>query len=105
LKEITPLELKAKIDNNEDFQLIDVRELYEREISDIGGELIPMGEIMDNVSKISKDKPVIFYCHHGAMSQIVIHALEARFDFSNLCQLKGGIIAWADDIDPSLPLY
>lgn len=85
--------------------MIDVRELYEREITDIGGELIPMGEIMDNVEKISKDKPVIFYCRHGAMSQIVVQALEARFDFSNLFQLKGGIIAWADEIDPSLTLY
>ncbi|MBS1652230.1 MAG: rhodanese-like domain-containing protein [Bacteroidetes bacterium] len=92
MKEITADELKYLIDKNVDFQLIDVREEYEHEESNINGDLIPMGEIMDNVDKVSKTKQVIFHCRSGKRSASVINALENQFGFNNLYNLRGGIV-------------
>jgi rhodanese-related sulfurtransferase len=105
MKEITPQELKIKIDKNDDFQLIDVREENEYDICNLNGELIPMGSIFDQPEKISKDKTVIIYCRSGGRSGAVITELEKRFGFTNLYNLKGGIMAYARDIDPSLTMY
>jgi rhodanese-related sulfurtransferase len=104
MHEMTVQELKEKLDNKEDIQLIDVREPHERELSNIGGDHIPMAAVLDNADKISKDKPVIFYCRSGARSGSVIHALEKHMGFTNLYNLRGGMKAWITDIDPSLPL-
>lgn len=105
IKEITAKELKNKFESGEDFQLLDVREPYEREIASIGGELIPMGMLLDVVDKIDKDKPVIIYCHTGIRSAVIITELEERFGFINLYNLKGGIHAYADEVDSSLQKY
>lgn len=105
IKEITPKELKKKFDNKEDLQLIDVREPYEKEIASIGGELIPMAILLDDVAPIAKDKPVIIYCRTGVRSRIVIVELEKQFGFTNLYNLKGGIHAYSDDVDSSLQKY
>jgi adenylyltransferase/sulfurtransferase len=105
MKEVTVQELKRMRDNNESFQLIDVREPHEAEIAQIGGELLPMGQIMTNADKIVKDKPVIVHCRSGARSASVIQALEKQHGFTNLFNLKGGILAWAKEIDPSMPTY
>lgn len=104
MKEITPSELKKMIDNKEELQLIDVREEYEVEIATIGGELIPMAEIMDNLDKISKNKQVVVHCRSGKRSGAVVQTLEKQ-GFKNVANLKGGILAWADEIDPSLTKY
>lgn len=105
VKEITVKELKELQDSNEDFQLIDVREDYEYEIANIDGELIPLNSILDNVDKISKDKKVVVHCRSGARSANAIQALEQKFGFDNLYNLKGGILAYADEIDTSLAKY
>lgn len=105
MKEVTVQELKAMMDSKKDFQLIDVREKHEVEIAQIGGQHIPMGEVMNNVDKISKEKPVIVHCRSGARSGSVINLLEKEFGFTNLYNLKGGILAYADQIDPSLQKY
>ena len=105
MKEITPLELKQKFDNKEDIQIIDVREDYEYEIANIGGELIPMATILDQADQISKDKTVVIHCRSGARSASVIMNLEKNFGFTNLYNLKGGILAYARDVDQSLSLY
>ncbi|MFM8432406.1 MAG: rhodanese-like domain-containing protein [Bacteroidota bacterium] len=105
MKEITVQELKQKIDNQEDFQLIDVREELEYDICNLNGELIPMGTVMENVSKISREKPVIVHCKAGGRSAAIVNALETRFGFTNLYNLKGGITAYSHEIDPSIPLY
>ena len=102
MKEKTVSELKQMRDNHEDFQLIDVREPDEYELSNLNGELIPMGEIPANVDKISKDKPVIIHCRSGARSARMCAYLEQNHGFTNLYNLKGGIRAWAEEIDPSL---
>ncbi|MBI4945081.1 MAG: rhodanese-like domain-containing protein [Bacteroidetes bacterium] len=105
MKEVTPTELKKMLDSKEDFQLIDVREEHEVDIASIGGELIPMGDVMDNIDKISRDKKVILYCRSGNRSGAVLQALEAHHGFTNIYNLKGGIIKWAEEIDPSMKKY
>lgn len=105
MKEKNVEELKQMMDNKEDFQLIDVREEHEFEICNLKGELIPMGEIAENVSRISKDKTVVIHCRSGVRSGNVINFLESNHGFTNLYNLKGGILAWADRIDNSMPKY
>jgi adenylyltransferase/sulfurtransferase len=105
VKEITVLELKQLFDSNADFQLIDVREDYEYEIANLGGELIPLGTILQNVDKISRTKKVIVHCRSGKRSADAIRALEEKFGFDNLYNLKGGILAYAEQIDNTLPRY
>ena len=97
MKEITPIELKTLKDTNANFQLIDVREEYEFDEANLNGELMPMGEVMDNVEKISKDKQVVIHCRSGKRSATVISALESQYGFTNLYNLKGGILAYLDE--------
>jgi adenylyltransferase/sulfurtransferase len=98
MKEVTVQELKQKMDNKEDFQLIDVREEYEYDEVNIGAELIPMGDIVDNIDKISRDKQVIIHCKSGARSGSIVSVLEAQFGFTNVYNLKGGILAYLNEI-------
>lgn len=104
MKEITVTELKQLKDTKEDFQLIDVREDHEVEICQIGGEHIPMGEVLDNLDKISKNKQVVVHCRSGARSGSICQALEKK-GYTNVYNLKGGILAYADQIDPTLTKY
>lgn len=105
MKEITVLELKGKMDKGEDFQLIDVREDFEYEMSNLGGLLIPLGGILIEAEQIAKDKPVIVQCRSGKRSAAAIAQLEQQFGFTNLYNLKGGMLAWAEEIDPSIEVY
>jgi sulfur-carrier protein adenylyltransferase/sulfurtransferase len=104
MKEITVSELKKMRDEKHDFQLIDVREEHELEICEIGGEHIPMGDVMENLDKVSKTKQVVIHCRSGARSGAICQALETQ-GYSNVYNLKGGIIAWANEIDTSLTKY
>jgi len=104
VKEITVQELKGLKDSHSDFQLIDVREAYELEIAHIHGEHIPLGEIENNLERISKDKKVILHCRSGKRSSDAIQILE-KHGFNNLYNLKGGILKYADEIDKSLSSY
>jgi len=105
MKEVTVQELKKLKDDKADFQLIDVREPHEADICEIGGELIPQGDIPANVDKISRDKQVVIHCRSGARSGNIVKWLEANHGFTNLYNLKGGILAWAKEIDPEMPTY
>lgn len=105
MKEKTVSELKAMMDSGADFQLIDVREPHEYEICNIKGELIPMNEVPDNLDKISKDKIVIMQCRSGSRSGRIVEYLEQAHGYTNVYNLKGGILAWADEIDPEMPKY
>ncbi|MGZ3899606.1 MAG: rhodanese-like domain-containing protein [Bacteroidia bacterium] len=98
MKEITVQELKQLKDSNADYQLIDVREEYEFDEANLNGELIPMGEIMNNLEKIARDKKVIVHCRSGKRSASVIQALESQHGFTNLYNLKGGILAYIEEI-------
>lgn len=105
MKEISVQELKQKIDNKEDFQLIDVRETFEYEVSNLDGENIPLGGILIEADKISKDKPVIVQCRSGKRSAAAVMQLESQYGFENLYNLKGGILAWQEAFDPNMPVY
>lgn len=87
MKEVTVEELKSKIDNNEDFQLIDVRETFEYEVSNLGGLNIPLSGILIEVDKIAKDKPVVVQCRSGKRSAQAVMMLEQQ-GFDNLSNLK-----------------
>ena len=105
MKEVSVTELKALMDNGADIQLIDVREHNEAEIAEIGGELIPMGEIPANIERISKDKQVVIHCRSGSRSGNIVRYLEQNHGFDNLYNLKGGILAWAEEINPTMTKY
>jgi len=105
MKEVTVQELKAMQESGEDFQLIDVREPHEYDICNLGGELIPQGEIPHSVDRVSKEKKVIVQCRSGARSGNMVQWLEKNHGFTNLYNLKGGILAWAKEIDTSMPTY
>jgi len=104
MKEISVQELKEKMDNHEDFQLIDVREDFEYETSNIGGTLIPLGGILIEAARVEKDKPVVIMCRSGKRSAAAIMQLEQQ-GYTNLYNLRGGILAWAEDIDPNMSVY
>ena len=99
MKSITAIELQNKIEGaDKDYVLIDVREDFEHDHFNIGGTLIPMGTINENVQKIPKDKPIIFYCEKGIRSVIVIQKLEEKFGYTNLVNLTGEMKAWKNEI-------
>ena len=104
MKEITVEELKSNIDQEVDFQLIDVREDFEYETSNINGENIPLGNILLESDKISKDKLVVVHCRSGKRSEQAIRLLENK-GFTNLANLKGGILAWRDAFDSDMIVY
>jgi adenylyltransferase/sulfurtransferase len=105
MKEISVKSLKGRMDNQDDFQLIDVRESHERAFTNIGGDHIPMGRIMQSLDKINKDKDVIIYCRSGSRSAQVVNFLQAQYGLNNLYNLKGGILAWSDEIDGTIKKY
>lgn len=105
MKEITVSELKELMDNKEDFQLIDVREPHEFDIANLQGELIPLSQIPQAKEKIEKSKKVVIHCRSGARSGQAVQYLEKELGIDNLYNLKGGILAWSDEIDNSIPKY
>ena len=102
MKEISAQELKRMQEQNERFVLIDVREPYEAERCTIGGKLIPMGEVVDRIAEIPKDLPVVVHCRSGARSAAVINALSSRYGYTNLINLKGGILGYGKDVDDAM---
>lgn len=104
VNEITVEELSKWKATKKDFQLIDVRESYEYEIANLEGKLIPLGEITDHVNNIRSDVDVVVHCRSGKRSADAIVALE-KLGFKNLYNLKGGILAWADQLDPEMAKY
>lgn len=93
------------IKSGKDFQLIDVREPYEFAIANIGGTLIPKGEILKHLEKIEPHKDVAVLCRSGKRSQDVIDLLQKEYGLKNLYNIAGGILAWVDKIDPEMAKY
>jgi adenylyltransferase/sulfurtransferase len=106
IPQITVEELKRKQDAHEDFFLLDVREPHEVPIASLGAPLIPVGSIEARANEIAdhKNDEVIIHCRSGARSQKAALALKAA-GFTNVKNLAGGILAWADKIDPTMPKY
>ncbi len=105
VRNISPKDLKARLDSGEDLQLIDVREEDEREIASIGGELIPLQTLLEQEQKIRRSGMVVVYCRSGGRSSRAVEALQNEKKFTNLWNLDGGILAWSDDVDPTVQKY
>lgn len=105
IKEITAKELYELRVRGEDIQVIDVREPHEYEIANLGGKLIPLATVSANADKIDRNKKVIVHCKMGGRSAKAIRELEEKFGFTNLYNLKGGILGWIDEVQPELRKY
>jgi len=105
LKEITVKELYDLQVKGDPFQIIDVREPHEYDIVNIGAELIPLATVAANSDRIDRDKKVIVHCKMGGRSAKAIRELEEKFGFTNLYNLKGGILAYIDEVQPELTKY
>lgn len=97
MQEISVAGLKRWIDFGEGFSLVDVREEWEHAAFNIGGTLIPLGELMQRRDEIPSDYPVVIYCEKGIRSQLAIQRLEA-FGFHKLYNLTGGMTAWKREL-------
>ena len=104
IPQLTVKELKRRIDAGEDVQLIDVREPYEYQIAQIGGKLIPQNDVPNRLAEIDRDREVIVHCRSGARSQRIAEFLQ-QAGYPNVVNLAGGILAWSDEIDPSVQKY
>jgi len=105
IKEITVQELYEWQTHGEDFQLVDVREPNEYETVNIGAELIPLATVADSQARFARDKKVVVHCKMGGRSAKAIRELEEKFGFENLYNLKGGILAYIDEVQPELAKY
>lgn len=99
VSEIAAPELKKLVDSQADFQLVDVREDHERVASNIGGDHIPLSALEESVDKISKGKPVIFYCQKGIRSGIAAQWLNGVLEHKQLFSLEGGIEKYLEFVD------
>ena len=97
MKEITVQELKSRLDAGEEIVLIDVREPYEHEEFNIGGELIPLADIISNAGRIKEmgSKDIVFYCRSGNRSSMAQKMLAIQ-GIMNTLSLRGGMNAWRD---------
>jgi adenylyltransferase/sulfurtransferase len=105
ISDITPRELKEKIDRGDDMQLVDVREEWEWQIARIpGARLIPVGTIEDEASTLDPNREVVLFCKSGVRS---VHAAEALADagFSKITNVLGGISRWSQEVDPTVLRY
>jgi adenylyltransferase/sulfurtransferase len=106
LEEITATELKRRVDDGRDTQLIDVREPFEFEIARIPGtKLIPLGQVAERMSEIDSSRETVVHCKAGVRSAKAIAALKQAGFQGRLINLKGGITAWSDEVDPAVPKY
>jgi sulfur-carrier protein adenylyltransferase/sulfurtransferase len=105
IAEMSPHEVKRRMDAGEPFELIDVREPFEYEIARIdGARLIPLGEITDRLGELKREQLIVVHCHSGKRSAQAARLLTQR-GFANVYNLEGGIDAWSDQIDPNVPKY
>jgi adenylyltransferase/sulfurtransferase len=106
MPEITATELKQRIDRGDDVQIIDVREPNEYEIARIpNSKLIPLGQVVGRMSEIDADKDTVVHCKMGGRSAKAIEALRRAGFTGRLTNLKGGITAWSNEVDPTVPKY
>ena len=104
IPEVTVEELKKRLDNGEGLSVLDVREPHEYEVANIGARLIPLGELPDRLEELDKDAPLAVHCKTGGRSAKAVKILQ-NAGFQNAFNVQGGITAWSEEIDPSIPKY
>jgi sulfur-carrier protein adenylyltransferase/sulfurtransferase len=102
--EITVGELKERLDNGQDVSVLDVREPHEYEVANIGARLIPLGELPERLIELDKDETLAVHCKTDGRSARAVQLLREA-GFQNVYNVKGGITAWSEEIDPSVPKY
>lgn len=103
--DISPSQLSETLSSGKELRLIDVREPHEREISNLAGsEIIPLGEFASRLSELDSSEYIILFCKAGTRSTRALEIM-ASAGFKKVKNLKGGINAWANEVDPSLPIY
>jgi sulfur-carrier protein adenylyltransferase/sulfurtransferase len=106
MTEITATELKQRLDSGDDIQIIDVREPEEVAIAAIPNAVhIPLREVMSRMSEIDSERETVVHCKGGVRSAMAIQALERSGYTGKLANLRGGITAWSNEVDPSVPKY
>ncbi len=107
VREISVSDLKAKLDNGEDVTVLDVREQHEYDVANLGegvARLIPLGELPNRIPELNRDENFAIHCKSGARSAKAVKLLQEA-GFENVYNVKGGINAWSEEIDPSVPKY
>ena len=104
IPQLTVKELKRRIDAGEDVYILDVREPYEYQIAQIGGKLIPQNDVPNRLAEIPRDREIIVQCRSGVRSQRIAELLQ-QAGYPRVVNLAGGILAWSDEIDPSVQKY
>ncbi len=102
--EMTPRELKARLDSGDDLYVLDVREPHEYQICNIGGHLIPLGDLPQRVNELDSSREIVAHCRSGKRSAEAAEFLR-KAGFKKLWNLRGGILGWSDEVDPRVPKY
>ncbi|MGI9077713.1 MAG: molybdopterin-synthase adenylyltransferase MoeB [Gemmatimonadaceae bacterium] len=105
--EMSPVELKSRLDRGEPIRIIDVREPHEWDIANLepyGAALIPLGQLPERMHELDSAQEIVLHCRSGARSAKAYHQLYAA-GFRRIWNLKGGITGWTDEVDPALPRY
>jgi sulfur-carrier protein adenylyltransferase/sulfurtransferase len=106
MEEITATELKQRLDRGDDLQIIDVREPNEYETARLEGtKLIPLAQVASRMDEIDPSRETVVHCKGGVRSARAIEALQRAGFKGRLINLKGGITAWSNEVDPSVPKY
>ena len=104
IPQMTAVELKQHLDNKDSLFVLDVREPFEYDIANLGAKLIPLGELPNRAGELDKDREIVVHCKGGGRSQKAAEFL-AQNGFKKVWNLAGGIGAWSNDVDPSVPKY
>ena len=102
--EIQVEELKRRLDAGENLFVLDVREPHEYQICNLGGYLIPLGDLPKRVSELDSSREIVAHCRSGVRSAKAVGFLQ-QAGFRKVHNLAGGILAWADRVDPKMPKY
>jgi sulfur-carrier protein adenylyltransferase/sulfurtransferase len=104
IPQLSVKDLKKRMDAGENLFILDVREPFEYQIANIGGTLIPQGEVPQRLAEIDRDREIIVQCKSGGRSQRIAEFLK-QSGYPKVANVSGGILAWCDQIDPSVPKY
>ena len=106
MEEITPTELKKRLDNGDDIQIVDVRENNELAISRLPNSIhIPLAQVLVRMNEIDPNRETVVHCKMGGRSARAIDALQRSGFTGKLMNLRGGIIGWSNEVDPTVAKY